>query len=95
MPIGWAIRMAVVYLYATPKRVNITVAKIQHLMKSFEMEIKMLTKNECLIYAVLSFYSIILTIAALMIGQVIVAILFSICAIIMAYVPMVIDTLQD
>lgn len=64
-------------------------------MKSFGMEIKMLTKNECLIYAVLSFYSIILTIAALMIGQVIVAILFSICAIIMAYVPMVIDTLQD
>lgn len=55
----------------------------------------MLSKHECLIYAVLSFYFIILTIAALMFGQVIVAILFSICAIIMAYVPMIVDTLQD
>ena len=55
----------------------------------------MLTKYECLKYAVLSFYSIILTVVALMFGQVIVAILFSVCAIVMAYVPMVIDTLQD
>ena len=55
----------------------------------------MLSKHECLMYAVLSFYSIILTVVALMFGQVIVAILFLICAIIMAYVPMVIDTLQD
>lgn len=55
----------------------------------------MLTKYECLIYAVLSFYSIILTIVALMFGQVIVAILFSICAFIMAFVPMIVDTLQD
>lgn len=95
MPIGWAIRMFKMATLATPQQKKSAIIKKQKLMKSIQKEINMLTKYECLIYAVLSFYSIILTVVALMFGQVIVAILFSICAFIMAFVPMIIDTLQD
>jgi len=65
------------------------------LMKSIQMEMIMLTKYECLGCALCSIFFVMLTVVAMSWHMIFVAIAFTFCAMLCAFLPLILETWED